>query len=512
MANVLANLVLRVRGDTKSAQTAVSNLGTKMKRLNKDISLTRVALAGAGFAFAAKKVFDLGAAVGETASKYNTVFGPAVDEANEFLAEFANMAGLSERAAQDLAGTTGAIVQGFGFAQRESAALSAEVLRLAGDFASFNNLRTEDTTRAITAALTGEREQMKQLGVVLREVEVQQAALALSGKSVVGELTQQDKVTATLALITEKAGVQIGDLARTQDSAANKAKQFGATLKDMADTIAVALQPAFAVILEELEQLAEKMQTFIVTFSASAPTIAAWAAISVQAFKLVAFTLAAPIRLAFNLGQSITELGRVIRAFATGDAVAMESAMLALDINFQQMENAILDVTREMLDLGVLFGTVVLTFPKVGDVIDEQVLAWRRLLAALTAVNEETKKNLDLNNLLSKTAGIVSFLGGLGPVGGLLGKATGFLGLFDDGGTIPAGRTGIVGERGPELVSGPASVTSRTDTAAMMGGGGNFTFIFEQDGVEVRRISKRIGREESLRNSLRLALPSPVVG
>ena len=40
---------------------------------------------------------------------------------------------------------------------------------------------------------------------------------------------------------------------------------------------------------------------------------------------------------------------------------------------------------------------------------------------------------------------------------------------FDNGGYIPSGRSGIVGERGAELVRGPASVVSRRDTAAMMG-------------------------------------------
>lgn len=44
-----------------------------------------------------------------------------------------------------------------------------------------------------------------------------------------------------------------------------------------------------------------------------------------------------------------------------------------------------------------------------------------------------------------------------------------FGGFFATGGYIPAGRVGVVGERGPEMVSGPASVTP-------MGGGGNVTY------------------------------------
>ncbi|EBS2232508.1 phage tail tape measure protein [Salmonella enterica subsp. enterica serovar Middlesbrough] len=44
----------------------------------------------------------------------------------------------------------------------------------------------------------------------------------------------------------------------------------------------------------------------------------------------------------------------------------------------------------------------------------------------------------------------------------------GFAGMYDDGGTIPRGQFGIVGENGPEIVNGPANVTSRRRTAALV--------------------------------------------
>ncbi|WP_308569432.1 hypothetical protein [uncultured Providencia sp.] len=40
-------------------------------------------------------------------------------------------------------------------------------------------------------------------------------------------------------------------------------------------------------------------------------------------------------------------------------------------------------------------------------------------------------------------------------------------GMFDNGGFIPRGQFGIVGEYGPELVDGPAHITSRRKTAAL---------------------------------------------
>jgi lambda family phage tail tape measure protein len=57
--------------------------------------------------------------------------------------------------------------------------------------------------------------------------------------------------------------------------------------------------------------------------------------------------------------------------------------------------------------------------------------------------------------------------GGGGGGGGGLGDF--FSGFFANGGMIPAGSFGVVGERGPELVSGPATVTP-------MGGGGAVTY------------------------------------
>jgi len=73
------------------------------------------------------------------------------------------------------------------------------------------------------------------------------------------------------------------------------------------------------------------------------------------------------------------------------------------------------------------------------------------------------------NKLFAKLLGSATG-GAFGGVGSFIAK------LFDKGGNIPGGQFGIVGERGPELVQGPASVTSRKDTAAMLGGSTAVTY------------------------------------
>lgn len=91
-----------------------------------------------------------------------------------------------------------------------------------------------------------------------------------------------------------------------------------------------------------------------------------------------------------------------------------------------------------------------------------------------------------LGNIADKASGEAASLfsglvGKTGGAGGLLGKLGGL--FFDKGGFIPSGSAGIVGEFGPELVRGPAAVTSRKETAKGMGN----TFNISLPGVSNKK-------------------------
>ncbi|MEP9936917.1 phage tail tape measure protein [Klebsiella quasipneumoniae] len=86
----------------------------------------------------------------------------------------------------------------------------------------------------------------------------------------------------------------------------------------------------------------------------------------------------------------------------------------------------------------------------------------------LSGVNEKWE------TLKSKLASVKSYLpdwmtGGDKSPGSTPQKSAGgiFAGMYDSGGYIPRGQVGIAGENGPELINGPAYVTSRRRTAAM---------------------------------------------
>ena len=251
----LVSELKKVGKATDETQQKTGGLGKKFGGLKAAFAAAGVVAATAAITKLGVETFKLGAAVAETSSKFRTVFGPANKDVDKFIDSFGRMAGVSRTAGRNMLATTGAIVQGMGMAQEKSAGFSQEIFKLAGDMASFNNLPTADVIHRINSALTGERESLKRMGVVITEVEVQQLSLLQTGKERVSQITQEEKAQATLTLINQKAGVAVGDLARTQNSAANQAKRMSGDFQTIKETVSAALLPAlqsFAGVINRL--------------------------------------------------------------------------------------------------------------------------------------------------------------------------------------------------------------------------------------------------------------------
>ena len=69
-----------------------------------------------------------------------------------------------------------------------------------------------------------------------------------------------------------------------------------------------------------------------------------------------------------------------------------------------------------------------------------------------------------------------------------------FAGMFHNGGNIPAGKFGIAGERGPEIITGPASVMGTNDTASLMGGRGT-TVNYNIQAVDAPSFQSLVARD-----------------
>ena len=80
-----------------------------------------------------------------------------------------------------------------------------------------------------------------------------------------------------------------------------------------------------------------------------------------------------------------------------------------------------------------------------------------------------------------------------------------FAGFFQNGGFIPRGQFGIVGEAGPEFVSGPARVTSAADTADILSGAGGSNVTINVNAIDAQSFTETV-TQPSFREAIAAAM------
>ncbi|KKL72230.1 hypothetical protein LCGC14_2087000, partial [marine sediment metagenome] len=248
--------------------------------------------------------FKFGSDLSESLSQVGTVFG---EEANKVVAASENMNDAFAQAEfLAFAGNIGDIAQGLGIAKDEADDVALSVLSLGQDLSSFKNVPIEQAVNAITNALTGERDSLKGLGIVLKDTDVKQRALEMGLWDGVEALSSVAQAQATMSLITEKSANSIGDFARTADGAANKARILKANLLDQAAAMGTKLLPIGTKLLEWLDRM--------VRFFSDLPG-------PIQNVVLVLLGLAAAV------GPVLLVAAKLVKAFQV-----VKAAMIALNI------------------------------------------------------------------------------------------------------------------------------------------------------------------------------------
>jgi len=207
-------------------------------------------------------VLETGAAVQETADKFRIALGPAIKEADEFLGEYANKMGLTVTEAREMMATTAVVAQGMGASAKASAEMSEQIVRLAGDVAAFNNLPTEQVLHALTSALTGEREALKRLGLYYDEAALKEQVLLDTKKNHISEVTREEKALAAVALMYDRAGVQVGNLEETLDTTQGTTRQLGAMFREAKEIVATEFLPVIEEFIPDVDEARESMEDF----------------------------------------------------------------------------------------------------------------------------------------------------------------------------------------------------------------------------------------------------------
>lgn len=268
----------RLRTEGKTSEAQLQRLARQLKEVGREgrdgteeargglERLRKFALSAAGAVasiFAVQRIkdfvagmFNLGSEVAAVEAQFGTVFGTLTDGIEASMEDWRRIAGITVTEMRRLLAATGSMAQGFGMSREGAADFSAEVIRLAGDLASFSGgvYTTEQAAGLLRSAIIGNTEAARSLMVNFTALDVTNRALAMTGKTSAAALTQQERAMAALAVITERAGPQIGDLARQQTEADNRARILAARFRSMREDLALSLIPTFEKLFDALDR------------------------------------------------------------------------------------------------------------------------------------------------------------------------------------------------------------------------------------------------------------------
>lgn len=198
-----------------------------------------------GFKDSVGKASDLN----ETISKSEQIFKKNAAAMLDWSSKAPRALGLSQAAALNAAASFGNMFQQLGFAGDKASSMSQQVVQLAADLGSFNNLGTEEVSDMLSAAFRGEYDSLQRLIPNINAARVETEALARTGKKSAKELTAQEKAAATLAIVQKDGAAAAGDFARTSDGMANKSKIVAAQMDQLKTAMGQRLLPVVEKVL-----------------------------------------------------------------------------------------------------------------------------------------------------------------------------------------------------------------------------------------------------------------------
>ena len=260
MAKARSSSVINVlvAGDTKKFKKALGRASGQLADFGKKVGQIGVAT-GAAFAAIGAKSVGLAVDFEESLSKSQQIFGDMAKFVEAGAKDAATAVGLSQAEFLEAASGFGIFGKAAGLGGRELNSFSQDLVTLAADVASFNNLRPEEALEKLQAGLRGSNEPLQSIGVLINAAAVETKALELGLADANGEISEGNKILARSELIYEQLGKSgtLGDFARTSGGLANTQRILTARFKNLGIALGKVLLP----IAEKASRVIGKLLT-----------------------------------------------------------------------------------------------------------------------------------------------------------------------------------------------------------------------------------------------------------
>ncbi len=240
----------------KNATKKLDRFSRNAKRLGNQLStnLTLPILAvGAG---AVKLASDFE----ESLNKVNVSFGQSSKEVQAFAKTTLDSFGIAEGSALEMAALFGDMGTSMGLTQKQAAGMSTSLVGLAGDLASFKNIRIDVAQTALASIFTGETESLKKLGVVMTEANLKQFALEQGITKTIKEMSQAEKVQLRYNFVMAQSSNALGDYINTSDGVANSTRSLQESIKELGQQFGVLLIPLAKDLIKSLKGIVDTLR------------------------------------------------------------------------------------------------------------------------------------------------------------------------------------------------------------------------------------------------------------
>lgn len=206
---------------------------------------------------------DMAVRLEQNARKAATVFGDSLGTVQSWADEAAAGMGLTNNEAVALAASMGDLLVPLGFSREAAADMSTQMLDLSGALSEWSGGQKSaaEVSDILTAAMLGEYDQLKSLGISLDANEVKQRAATLTGEEFANMTDQQKEAIAAQQLILEKSTDAQTAYATSQDDLASRQARLTAQWKTAKEQLASALIPAIQAVLGAVLPLATALFT-----------------------------------------------------------------------------------------------------------------------------------------------------------------------------------------------------------------------------------------------------------
>lgn len=211
--------------------------------------------------------------LGNAAEKFNSYYEAAnlfgvsmkglTGEASTFINKMETLLGIDPTEAMNNMATIQGLTTSFGMASDKAYVLSKNLTQLGYDLASLKNIPVAESFTKIQAAISGELEPIRRLGVDISNARLQQELLNLGYSQSVSTLSQADKAVLRYIAIMKQTTDAQGDFARTLSSPANMIRILQAQLNSLARTVGSLLYPALKSILPPLIAAVELVKELV---------------------------------------------------------------------------------------------------------------------------------------------------------------------------------------------------------------------------------------------------------